>query len=299
MTETIETAGDLLREQFANLTSDAGRKALAKRKITLFLILATLLVTAAYVPILRGGGEMKMLPVALLMWMPGLAAILTQLITTRSIKGLGWKPRTGKLLGLALVLPLIYALPVYGLTWLSGLGSFNPAGWSAEAGGLAALPALGLLLTAGMVQSLLTALGEEIGWRGLLVPQLARLTSLRNVWLISSVVWLLFHVPLILGGDYHAEGTPLWFSLLCFTAMVFAMSAVMAWIRLASGSLWTAALLHASHNLIVQGIFDAGTKAGPVSPYVTGEFGAGLAVTIGMVGWVLWRRGVGQNNLNG
>ena len=272
-------------------TDDQTNTALAKRKITLFLILTTLLVSAAYVPILRGGGEMKMLPVAILMWMPGLAAILTQLITTRSIKGLGWRPRTAKLLALALVLPLIYALPVYGLTWLSGLGSFNPAGWSAEAGGLAALPALGLLLTAGMVQSLLTALGEEIGWRGLLVPQLAQVTSLRNVWLISSVVWLLFHLPLILGGDYHAEGTPLWFSLACFTAMVFAMSAVMAWIRLASGSLWTAALLHASHNLIVQGIFDAGTKVGPISPYVTGEFGAGLAVTIAIAGWVLWRRG--------
>lgn len=28
----------------------------------------------------------------------------------------------------------------------------------------------------------------------------------------------------------------------------------------------------------------AGTKVGPVSPYVTGEFGAGVAVTIGIVG---------------
>ena len=102
----------------------------------------------------------------------------------------------------------------------------------------------------------------------------------------------MFHLPLILGGDYHAEGTPLWFSLLCFTAMVFAMCAVMAWIRLASGSLWPAALLHASHNLIVQGIFDVGTKAGPGSAYVTGEFWAGLAVTIGVVGSVLWRRGL-------
>ena len=275
-------------------TDDQTNPALARRKITLFLILTTLLVTAAYVPILRGGGEMKMLPVAILMWMPGLAALLTQLITTRSIKGLGWRPRTAKLLGLALVLPLIYALPVYGLTWLTGLAKFNPAGWSAEAGGLAVLPALALLLTAGLIQSLLTALGEEIGWRGLLVPQLAQITSLRNTWLISSVVWLLFHLPLILGGDYHAQGTPLWFSLLCFTAMVFAMSAVMAWIRLASGSLWPAAVLHASHNLIVQAVFDVGTQAGPVSPYVTGEFGAGLAVTIGIAGWVLWRRGVQQ-----
>ena len=166
-------------------TDDHTNTALARRKITLFLILATLLVSAAYVPILRGGGEMKMFPVAILMWMPGLAALLTQLITTRSLKGLGWRPRTAGLLGLALVLPLLYALPVYGLTWLTGLARFNPAGWSAEAGGLAALPALGLLLTAGMIQSLLTALGEEIGWRGLLVPQLAQITTFRNTWLIS------------------------------------------------------------------------------------------------------------------
>ena len=33
--------------------------------------------------------------------------------------------------------------------------------------------------------------------------------------------------------------------------------------------------LHASLSLIVQGIFDAGTKVGPVSAYVAGEFGAG------------------------
>ena len=65
MTETTETASDLIREQFADRPS-AGQ-ADAKRKITLFLILATLLVSAAYVPILRGGGEMKMLPVAILM----------------------------------------------------------------------------------------------------------------------------------------------------------------------------------------------------------------------------------------
>ncbi len=271
-------------------TSQLTAHGLARRKVLWFLGLTLVLVTAAYVPILRSG-KMQMLPVALLMWMPGLAAILTMLITTRSIKGLGWRPRTARLLGLALVLPLLYALPVYGLTWLAGLGGYNPAGWSAEAGGMAVLPALALLLTAGLVQSLLTALGEEIGWRGLLVPQLAQITTLRNTWLISSAVWLLFHLPLILGGDYHAEGTPLWFSLLCFSLMVFAMGAVMAWIRLASGSLWPAALLHASHNLIVQGIFDAGTTAGPVSPYITGEFGAGLAVTIGIAGWVLWRRG--------
>lgn len=32
-------------------------------------------------------------------------------------------------------------------------------------------------------------------------------------------MWLLFHLPLILGGDYHGDGSPLWFSLLCVTAL--------------------------------------------------------------------------------
>ena len=38
------------------------------------------------------------------------------------------------------------------------------------------------------------------------------------------------------------------------------------------------------HSLIVQGNFDAGIMAGLVSPYVTGEFGAGLVETIGIAG---------------
>ena len=275
-------------------SAESTETGLARRKIRIFLLLVAVLVGSCYVWMFRSG-HLGQLGVSLLMWMPGVAAILTQLITTRSLKGLGWRPRTAKLLGLALVLPLLYALPVYGLTWLAGLGQFDPAGWSAEAGGIAVLPALGLLLTAGLLQSLLTATGEEIGWRGLLVPQLAKVTTVRNVWLISSLVWLLFHVPLILGGSYHAEGSPMWFSLLCFALLVFGMSAIMAWLRLVSGSLWPPALLHASHNLLVQGIFDVGTRPGPSSPYVTGEFGAGLAVTIGVAGWLLWRRGLAKS----
>ena len=277
------------------MAAELTESALARRKVRTFLLLVTVLVSACYVWMFRSG-NLGQLGVSVLMWMPAVAALFTQLITTRSLKGLGWKPRTAKLLGFALVLPLLYALPVYGLTWMAGLGQLDPAGWQAEAGGMAVLPALGLLLTAGLLQSLLTALGEEIGWRGLLVPQLAKVTTLRNMWLISSVVWLLFHVPLIVGGNYHAEGSPLWFSLLCFVLLVFGMSAIMAWLRLTSGSLWPPALLHASHNLIVQGIFDAGTKPGPISPYLTGEFGAGLAVTIGLTGWLLWRRGLAKPN---
>lgn len=264
--------------------------ALARRKVTVFLVLVTVLVSTCYIWMFRSG-NLGQLGVSLLMWMPGLAALLTQLITVRSLKGLGWRPRTAKLLGLALVLPLLYALPVYGLTWLTGLGQFDPAGWQAAAGGIAVLPALGLLLTAGLLQSLFTALGEEIGWRGLLVPELAKLGSFRFVAVVSGLIWTLYHVPLIVMADYRGVGTPLWYSLLCFFPMVMGLSVVMAWLRLKSGSLWPPALLHASHNLIVQGVFDPATRPGPWSGYLTGEFGIGLVVTIALTAWLLSRRG--------
>lgn len=263
--------------------------ALGRRQVRIFLALAAVLVGLSYIPILQtgrldtGGGSAVML----VMWAPGLAGMLTQLITTRSLKGMGWRPRTWGLLGLALVLPLLYAFPVYALTWATGLAAFNPQGWTDAVPGFPVGQALALLLSFGMVQSMVSATGEEIGWRGLLVPALAKFNSFPRVALYSSLIWLLYHVPLILAADYHGQGTPLWFSLASFAAMVMAMGTLMAWLRTVSQSLWPCAVLHASHNLIVQGVFDAGTRSGPASGYITGEFGLGLVLTIGIAAWAL------------
>lgn len=270
--------------------ADSDQVALGRRQIRIFLAITVVLVGLAYIPILRTGrlGTWGGLAVMLVMWAPGVAGMLTQLITTRSLRGMGWRPQTWRLLVLALVLPLLYAGPVYGLTWLSGLGSFNPQGWSQQLPpGFSVGGALAVLLTAGLLQSLISGTGEEIGWRGLLVPALAKVYPFYKVALYSSLIWLLYHVPLILAADYHGEGTPRWYSLICFAAMVMAMGTVMAWLRTVSSSLWPPAVLHASHNLLVQGVFDAGTTAGPWSGYLTGEFGAGLALSIGVVAWLM------------
>lgn len=263
-----------------------------KRKILLFLALTTLLSAILWVPIIRagsdgvGGGSYVMA----LMWCPGIAAILTRLITQRNLHGQGWKPRTAKLLGLAYILPVLYALPVYLLAWSAGLGAFDPSKWGASVGTNGApLPSLALIASLGALISLLSAAGEEIGWRGLLVPELAKTTSFRNTAIISSVIWAAWHIPLIVGASYRGNGTPLWFSIACFVAMVMAIGTLMAWLRLRSGSLWPCALLHATHNLFVQAVFDgAMVDRGSVN-YLTGEFGIGLAVTIGIAAWIAVR----------
>ncbi len=223
-----------------------------------------------------------------LMWSPGIAALVTQLVTTRSLRGLGWKPgRIGFLL-LAMVLPLLYCLVTYGLTWITGLGGVPDAELmqriQARWGGLTSSPMLQIILTVLLTAimtiplSLVSALGEEIGWRGLFVPELHKQFSFRSTALISGTVWALWHMPLLFFADYNLPGAPKWYAALMFTTMVIGLSFAFAWLRLRSGSLWPAALLHAAHNVFVQTIFTPLTVQNEVTPYIIDEFGVGLAL---------------------
>jgi len=72
--------------------------------------------------------------------------------------------------------------------------------------------------------------------------------------------------------------------------MVIADSYILGWLRLKSGSLWTACVLHASHNLFIQAVFDRITAPAGRALYITTEFGAGLVLTVGAFALYLWTR---------
>lgn len=258
-----------------------------RRTITIFLALMLGLSAITWVPQIAAG---KMHPLWILgtMWSPGIAAIVTKLVVQGSLRGMGWRPRTAALLALAYVLPLLYALPVYAAAWLSGLGTFDEGQWIVNVG-LSPWTGLALIVTAGLASSLISATGEEIGWRGLLVPELMKLTSFRNAALVSGAVWAAWHMPLLLFAGYRGQGTPLAYSLACFAAMVLGLSVIMAWLTVTSRSLWPAVMLHAAHNLFVQNVFDLATVEDDRTNYVTGEFGVGLAVTVAVTAVVLLR----------
>ncbi len=258
-----------------------------RKTIAIFLILTFALSAVTWIPQIRTGA-IHPIWVTATMWSPGIAAILTKLITQRNLRGMGWMPRPAKLLGLGYLLPILYALPVYLLAWTIGLGTFDEGQWIVAPG---LSPPVGLLIiaSAGLFSSLVSATGEEIGWRGLLVPELIKLTSFRKTVVISGGIWAAWHMPLLFASDYHGQGTPILYSMACFAAMVMAISVIMAWITLKSGSLWPAAMLHAAHNLFVQGVFDSATIADDRTSYLTGEFGIGLVVTIAIAAFLLVR----------
>ena len=214
-----------------------------------------------------------------LMWCPGTSALITRLLFQRNVRGEGWTLGAPKWLGLAYVLPLGYAGVAYGLVWLTGLGGVDLARFKTP---------VAMFLVVGSLQSLLSATGEELGWRGFLVPTLARTMSFRQTSIVSGAIWAAWHVPLIIFADYNG-GTPSWYSTLCFAVMVVSMGFPFAWLRLRSGSVWPAAILHASHNLFVQAFFDRVTVDTGPTKWLTSEFGAALALTIAVTAWFFWR----------
>ncbi len=267
-------------------TSDDGvartETRVAWRKIVAYCVLTAILSLPGYYIGIRGDFLRPRLAATVLMWGPGLAAIIVRLASERSLAGIGFRAPRPIWLLIALALPFAYALPVYMVAWGTGLGVFMPGRWPAVLPyGLhvaSAGAALGLIATAGLLDKCLRALGEEIGWRGLLVPELLKVTSFRATALISGVIWALWHFPLIIFADYRAAGTPVAFQLGCFALMVVSSSFLYAWIRMRSQSVWPPMLLHASHNLLVQSVLDQATQNRGGVFYLTTEFGLGVGL---------------------
>ena len=83
-------------------------------------------------------------------------------------------------------------------------------------------------LTVGVIPNCIAAMGEKLGWREFLVPELAKITSFKNVAWISGLIWALYHFPVILGADYLGAA-PRWPSVLCFTFQIMSLSFIYAW----------------------------------------------------------------------
>lgn len=270
------------------------QEAQPRKEIITFLVI-TFAFSAVFYALILNAGSIEAdggLLVFGLMWSPGAAALLTRFIYHRSFGGLGWNLGPAKWLLAAYLLPFAYALVPYLLTWLSGLGRFSAA--NLPEGQSLPLFLFTNFIVIFLLGALPSALGEEIGWRGLLVPQLARLTSFPKVALISGAIWAAWHAPLVVFGDYN-PGTPRLYALACFAVMVIAVSFPFAWLRLKSGSLWTGAVLHASHNMLIQLVLDPLTENTGVTPYIVTEFGAGLAVAAAVTAWVFWQVWKGES----
>jgi membrane protease YdiL (CAAX protease family) len=273
---------------------------LPKQILTYLALVFTFSSLPEYVMIHAGHvGAGNGLAVSLVMWCPALAALVTCGIFRINLATLGWNWRPAKYQAWAYFIPILYALPVYIATWALIPGSFAFSAFATSLGQAFGFPqsprAVTLLLvlpcyaTVGVISSMARALGEEIGWRGFLLPRLVQQAGFTWGCLLSGCIWAVWHYPALLFADYNSGTQPV-FALTCFTLMVIADSYILGWLRLKSGSLWTATVLHASHNLFIQAIFDRITAPVGRALYITTEFGVGMVLTVAACALYFWTR---------
>jgi len=236
---------------------------------------------------------------SLAMWAPGLAAIFVTLLVERkpigalNLQNLGDRRMYLWAWGLPIVLTIIAGV----LTWLLGVGrldlEFSQIGAAMAQAGGSQLPAwvavaiqIASALTIGPLFNTLFAMGEELGWRGYLLPGLLPHGQMRAI-LLSGLIWGFWHAPVILQGHNYPSQPALGVFMMIVFCVLF--GAILSWIYLRTHSPWAPALGHGSLNAIagVSILFMPGTDlviGGPPSSLI------GWIPLIAFVGWLVWSK---------
>lgn len=275
-----------------------------KSSVVAFLLLTGLITFAVYyfMPDSEGANSYFLL----LMWSPGIAAVIVNLVKRKSLRGLGWKFSL-KWMAIGWLLPIAYGSLAYGSIWITGLGDVpNPTflerarftmGMESDSDTLIIISAFFYITVISLIPNMVMSLGEELGWRGFLVPELFYRFDFKKTALISGAIWSTWHLPGILGGNYGQETTPVLFRLFCFLIMVLSGAMILAWIRLESGSVWPAVVFHATHNGVIQAFFDRLTLDTGNTAYFSGEFGIALAACSALFAWYFYRKPLSDNKV--
>jgi membrane protease YdiL (CAAX protease family) len=243
--------------------------------------------------------------ITVLMWIPGLASILFRLLFREGFADVGWRIGKARFWAWAYIGPLGLASLSVLLALLLGRVTVAPhlsdqtmleavffkLSWpvrDAPVGGLLIQRFLAVALIS-IGPGFFCAFGEELGWRGYLLPRLMQ-AGWPSPLLLSGVVWGIWHLPLFVFTGY-AHGK-LVLSLLMFTLLTALFGVFIGWLRLASGSVFVAAMAHTSFNAFVQSFFGV-SFVGDGAWFLIGDYGVLTLISYGaLVAWLYWSRRV-------
>ena len=200
------------------------------------------------------------------MYIPMLGVVLSLLIMKTGVKdglkmyGLRIGRRFPQLLLLGASIPyLIYIIGIaYG--YLIGFPVMNPvekvySTLPREVRHLlspSTLLALSLIsaFISGISLNTLFAIGEEIGWRGLMLDELGKRFSLPITSIIIGIVWSLWHAPLIILFRYNYPTNRL-LGILLYTVICIIWTYILSILKILGGSIIPAAVMHGMLNAMV------------------------------------------------
>ena len=192
--------------------------------------------------------------VSLGMLAPAAAHIITRKITGEGFRlsgkdsmmlGIDLKGKKWLFFLVAVILPVIYATLGDVIIWLSCPEAFGIT----DVRPFVAITYPLLAVVSGVVLSF-AALGEELGWRGYMMPKLIELIGMPKAIITGGIIWGLWHAPLTcVGHNYGMDypGFP-YVGIILMCLMCMALGTVLTYVTIKTGSIWPAAFMHAINN---------------------------------------------------
>ena len=233
-----------------------------------------------------------------LMWVPGITGIVCSKKFFPKEKTLGFTFKVRPVYIIAgIFIPVIYLVVSYVWAWshlkdpTTGIDSL-PASTLGEMG--AGIPGgvyIAVSLIPMFIFSVLSAAGEELGWRGFAYPVLEKEFGSVKAVIINGLIWAVWHLPLMIGGKYQSD-VNLPIGIVTFIVMLTMMSAIYCWTRSVSGSVIPAITLHAVHNELDQ-IYLQPLSTNAKAPYFAGEQGLYTMVVVAVIAVIvvnIWKK---------
>ena len=112
----------------------------------------------------------------------------------------------------------------------------------------AAIQTFSALLISSPINAIAT-FGEEFGWRAFLLPELAPLGN-RKALIISSVIWGIWHWPIVIMGHNYGLNYPgyPWLGLIATLWLTLSVGVFFGWLSIKGKSVWPAVLAHGALN---------------------------------------------------
>lgn len=230
------------------------------------------------------------------MFTPAIAVIIMLTLVAReggfraALASLGLDRPGWSAWAIAIIGPILLLFMVYAVVWMTDIASFKSPDLSSG------VLKVFVNLSSGLLVGTVWALCEEVGWRGYMLPKLLGLGTLTAMLLVGFLhgVW---HLPLMLTTPYyHADGNPLIVVPLFLVTLTLAGIAF-GYVRLISGSVWPAAILHGVFNWTWELMNELTEVHSPEwFEYTGGESGmltiAGLAVLAAVLLWRMQELGL-------
>lgn len=278
------------------------------KRIKIFLGITFILTWSITFLLMANGGyqnQYTTIALAICMMMPLVSVVITTLITKNKFKDVWIKPNFKgnlKYYLIAWLAPVILTILGAGVYFLIFPSQFDPqmiafidstknqmiaAGQtppsSEELRSLLIVQLIASIFIA-PIANFITCLGEELGWRGYLLPGLCEKYTKTKAIIITGIIWGIWHAPMIAMGHNYGLGykSAPWGGILAMIVFCIATGSFLSYVTLKTKSSIPAAIGHAMMNgfAALGAIF---TSAKVTNPFI-GPMPIGI---IGGIGFIL------------